>query len=373
MHTLDILMIGGFTPWYPKAGGGQIFAYELAKALTELGCNVDFVAVAPRVLQYKRSDINLLYVDEESPRIKFLKFIKDREFRISHYDIVHIHEGNETVGYGFGMYIKTLLRKSNVDFFMNVHAPDVHRIPRSIQEAFWQKISKKANGVFVPSKFSADNLSKNWGISRMKIMPVYGGVQEKFFKISRSIDKFRYYQKGLLFVGRLSGVQKGLDILIKALPLILKDHNDIILNVIGSGPKEKYEALARSLKVDKYINFLGFVNEQELINHYTQSDLFVLPSRRESFGLVLAEVMAVGLPVVSTKVGAIPEVVEDGRTGILVPPNDPRSLAEAVNYLLDHPAKRKSMGVKGRKLVKKEFTWTKVAKRVIQGYDQFCQ
>ncbi len=80
--------------------------------------------------------------------------------------------------------------------------------------------------------------------------------------------------------------------------------------------------------------------------------------------------MAAGLPVVSTRVGAIPEVVKDGEAGILVQPDDPKKFAKAVNTLLNNPEKMKTMGLKGRERVRKYFTWDKVAERVIKFYKE---
>jgi glycosyltransferase involved in cell wall biosynthesis len=116
------------------------------------------------------------------------------------------------------------------------------------------------------------------------------------------------------------------------------------------------------------VKFLGFVEHHEMPRHYQQADLFVLPSRRESFGLVLAEAMACGLPVVATTAGAIPEVVEDGLTGVLVPPDDPEALANAVRSLLSNRPRMQAMGTAGAQRVRQRFTWDKVAQRVVEGY-----
>jgi glycosyltransferase involved in cell wall biosynthesis len=101
---------------------------------------------------------------------------------------------------------------------------------------------------------------------------------------------------------------------------------------------------------------------------YRQADLFVLPSRRESFGLVLAEAMACGLPVVATTAGAIPEVVENAATGLLVPPDHSEAFAAAVVSLMSDPGRMKGMGAAGSRRVKERFTWEKVAQRVMESY-----
>jgi len=195
----------------------------------------------------------------------------------------------------------------------------------------------------------------------------YAGVDEIFTSKMKVVDGSNF---NLLFCGRLNGPreQKGVDVLLKAMPTILKEH-DVMLNIIGTGPRaNKYKELAERLGINKHVKFLGFVEHKVLPEYYANADLFVFPSRRESFGLVLAEAMAMGLPAVSTQVGAIPEVIKNRETGILAPPDDPKNFAEAVNSLLDDPKKMKIMGLKGRERAKKYFTWQKVVKRVEDEY-----
>jgi glycosyltransferase involved in cell wall biosynthesis len=143
------------------------------------------------------------------------------------------------------------------------------------------------------------------------------------------------------------------------------------LNIIGSGPRlDEYAGLARTLQIMDQVHFLGHVEHGKLPAHYAKADLLVLPSRMESFGLVLVEAMACGLPVVATRVGGIPEVVEDGVTGLLVPPNDPEALAEGINSLLEDPDRMKAMGARGRERAKEHFTWDTVAKRLVSLYTE---
>ena len=106
---------------------------------------------------------------------------------------------------------------------------------------------------------------------------------------------------------------------------------------------------AEELDIGRYVNFLGFVEHERMPAYYAQADLLVLPSRREGFPLVLPEAMASGLPVVATTVGGVPEIVTDSETGLLVPPENPRALSEAINSLLNDPDRMKAMGIRGRK------------------------
>jgi len=102
-------------------------------------------------------------------------------------------------------------------------------------------------------------------------------------------------------------------VLLKALPLISKRH-PVRLHILGAGPGlNAFKQMVKQLHIEPIVRFLGFAEYSLLPEIYREADLFVLPTRRESFGLVLAEAMAAGLPVVSTKIGAVPEVVTHGK------------------------------------------------------------
>jgi glycosyltransferase involved in cell wall biosynthesis len=204
---------------------------------------------------------------------------------------------------------------------------------------------------------------------RIKVM--YAGVDERFFQQIDSVKSKNL--KTLLFCGRLNGKQqKGVDILLKAMPLILKEHS-VTLNIIGDGPRlEQYKMLAGRLGIEGSVRFRGFIPHEHMPEEYSNADLFVFPSRRESFGLVLVEAMAAGLPMVSTRVGAIPEVVEDGKTGLLVPPGDPEKFAQAVISLLNDSELMKKMGLAGKQKVREKFTWEKVAQNVVRFYQELA-
>jgi len=146
------------------------------------------------------------------------------------------------------------------------------------------------------------------------------------------------------------------------------------LQVVGAGPGEgRFREMAARLHVGDHVTFHGFVKQDRLPPFYQNADLVILPSRRESFGLVLAEAMAAGRPVVASRVGAIPEVVVDGSTGLLIPPDDTTACADAIVSLLGNTDRMREMGRKGQERALACFTWEKVAERVSAGYRRLLE
>ncbi len=147
-------------------------------------------------------------------------------------------------------------------------------------------------------------------------------------------------------VGRLDPV-KGHGTLVRAFARVLGQHPDAHLVLAGEGEcRPACEALARELGAGERVRFLGWRDDvKELLG---AMDLFVLPSLNEGMGRAVVEAMAAGLAVVATRVGGVPQVVAEGVTGVLVPPEDPASLAEAIGRLLSRPGERQAMGQAGR-------------------------
>jgi glycosyltransferase involved in cell wall biosynthesis len=119
--------------------------------------------------------------------------------------------------------------------------------------------------------------------------------------------------------------------------------------IVGEGPcRQAWEALRDRLGLGAAVTFLGTVSFRELRARYAAATLFCLPSRQEGFGIVFLEAMASGLPIVAGRAAAVPETVVDGEVGLLVPPDDPAALADAVAGLLRDPARRRAFGTAGR-------------------------
>ncbi|MFO0730150.1 MAG: glycosyltransferase family 4 protein [Nitrospiraceae bacterium] len=155
-------------------------------------------------------------------------------------------------------------------------------------------------------------------------------------------------------VGWLTGI-KGHRFLIEAVAELAADHPDLHLVIVGSGDlKGALEQLATSLGLRKRVHLIGRREDVDLC--LAGMDLFVLPSLNEGMGRALIEAMAAGLPAIATRVGGVPALIEDGRTGLLVPPADSHALAAAIRTLVEDPARRRAMGAAGQASVTERFS-----------------
>ena len=179
----------------------------------------------------------------------------------------------------------------------------------------------------------------------------------------------------LLFVGRLER-RKGIHTLLEILPTLLDArpslHGDVAGAELGAeaGPTARERFLAehrRARWVDR-VHFHGSVSEAALDALYAEATILVAPSLYESFGLIYLEAMRHGTPVIGCRAGGVPEVVHDGETGLLVPPDDPPALLAAITRLLDDPALRARLGAAGRRSVETEFSAQRMAERTAEFY-----
>ncbi|MHB8473264.1 MAG: glycosyltransferase family 4 protein [Gammaproteobacteria bacterium] len=154
--------------------------------------------------------------------------------------------------------------------------------------------------------------------------------------------------------------RKGMMDLVEALPYVIESCGPIVCWIVGDGPlKAAMIKRLRELGMDAFVRFLGWRDDVPQI--MAQLNVFVLPSRRESFGLVFLEAMASRCPIVATRIDGIPEVVADGETGLLVEPGNPRLLGAAIVRLLQDAQLAKNLGEAGRQRVSERFTRTAMA------------
>jgi glycosyltransferase involved in cell wall biosynthesis len=166
----------------------------------------------------------------------------------------------------------------------------------------------------------------------------------------------------LLFVGRLAS-NKGLLPLVEAFATLARHDPTATLVLVGEdgGMRPEVERRVKALGLGDRVRLPGFVADDRLLAAaFREARLFVLPSEYEAFGLVLLEALAQGTPVVASRVGGIPEFLEDDKAGRLVPPNDPSKLAETIVALWDDEPTRQRLGSYGRDFVVSKYSWGRV-------------
>jgi glycosyltransferase involved in cell wall biosynthesis len=160
--------------------------------------------------------------------------------------------------------------------------------------------------------------------------------------------------------------RKRLDVLLRAAARLRARIPGVRVRIVGEGPESaRLRGLAASLGLEGALTFLGEISRSALAVEYVGADCFCLPTVQEGFGLVFAEAMAAGLPIVACRAAAVPEVVEDGRTGLLVRPNDPEELARAMERVLTDAGLRAELGAAGRRRVE-AYDLDRVAARLLE-------
>lgn len=186
-----------------------------------------------------------------------------------------------------------------------------------------------------------------------------------------SADASSEHGNSVLFLGQL-GERKGTYLLISAIPGVLSKYADTRFVFAGDGEVESCASFARELGVSGSCEFIGWADQQKKDSLLREATMLVLPSKEESFGIVLLEAMSYGLPVICSDGGFMHEVVDDGVDGIVFPTGDKIALSRAICTLLDDPETSREMGESGRHKVEKEYvlpvlvgSWKKVYSEVL--------
>lgn len=300
---------------------------------------------------------------------KLRQLLRNRRF-----DIIH---DNQTLGYGI-----LLMKAFEIPIVATVHHPlpidrktDIAYIDRAWERfgrimfypfVMQHLVTKRMDRVITVSESAAEETRNTFKVPRSKIRVVHNGIDTDMF---RSLDGEKREQGRLIMVANTVDRKKGVIYLLRALQL-LREEIDVRLTIVDRGaPDNKYTpALVGGLGLDGSVDFTGKVSLEELVRYYATAEVAVVPSVYEGFGLPAAEAMACGLPVVTTTAGALPEVVEDGRSGVLVTPRDHYALAGAIKRLLKDEPLRRAMGEEGRRRVERNFTWGEAARKTLQVY-----
>ena len=247
---------------------------------------------------------------------------------------------------------------------------------------------RRSDGLVAASEIEAGELLRLYDADPARLSIVPCGVDTDVFRPIRQVDAREALgrdqcERLVLFVGRIEQI-KGIDVLLDALGLLFKRRpdlrGDVCLVVVGGAldpgddapETEKIQELRRLVhehRMEDSVDFIGSIDQPRLALWYSAADLCAVPSLTESFGLVALEAMACGTPVVATRVGGLQTVVENGESGLLVPPGDHAALAEAIEQvLMDHRVRTHlAHGARDRA---EHFTWQRVGDGIEALYDR---
>lgn len=217
----------------------------------------------------------------------------------------------------------------------------------------WKRLSglgpyllTRLDSLVAPSAYTAAQLAEANGLDRSCVSVIPHALPPDWKVLPKKTNRAAAAGHKLLSVARLTpaDVYKGVGQVIGAMPLLRDAHPQTILRIAGDGAdRPRLEALARSLWVEKQVQFLGEVTDTRLQELYADSDLFVLPSKKEGFGLVYLEAMFHGLPVVAAGTGGATDIIQSGVNGVLVSGDDKWELAAAISQLWQAPEKTAQM------------------------------
>jgi glycosyltransferase involved in cell wall biosynthesis len=279
-------------------------------------------------------------------------------------DVVHAH------GYKADIYVYFALRRSGIPFVSTCHNWIDNDLLVSWYGIADRLVLRNYAGVAAVSDEVRQRLLKA-GVREDKIHPVRNGIDLRTFDNASPSLGNRLLSEGspvVGLVGRL-GHEKGVDIFLRAAALVLADCPSAKFVVAGDGPDlEKLELLIDELKLRESVSMIG--RRDDMPSVYASLDLLVSSSRQEGLPMTILEGMASRLPVVATRVGDVPTVVLDDRTGVLVPPENVELLASAIATLLQNPAQRERFGAAARKLIEDEFSAGRMTTDYLRVYEK---
>ncbi|MCA9707894.1 MAG: glycosyltransferase family 4 protein, partial [Myxococcales bacterium] len=247
-----------------------------------------------------------------------------------------------------------------------------------LYDALRRSVLRRADGILAVSRYTA-GLARSLGVDPGRIHVVPNGVDASRFDLPDAAARAERFRRRhdlvdrpcFTTVARLMP-HKGIDTGIRALPALRRQLPRATYVIVGDGPDaERLRDLARTLGVADAVRMLGRVSDDEVVDALLACDALALLSREappdvEGFGLVLLEAGACGRPVLGARSGGIPDAVDEGTSGLLVPPDDPAATAQALARLLGDPALARHLGEGGRQRARGALGWDRAARAIFE-------
>jgi len=265
-------------------------------------------------------------------------------------ELIHAHFAKEATEQA-----RALAALTGVPFTFTAHGYDIHRKP----PPDFRERAEAAGAVVTVSESNRDFIVTNFGVAREHINVIPCGVDTERFRPPNDDSQKRSSTPGpplIVCVARLVAV-KNLGLLLEVCALLRERGVKFSCAIIGDGTlNAELKAKRAVLRLDKIVTMPGAADQDEVLRWWQRASVGVLTSENEGMPVSLMEAAACGVPVVATRVGGIPELVEDGVTGILSPPGDKRAIADALEKLLSEPQFRERMGAAARERALKMFS-----------------
>lgn len=396
-HTCPLAALGG-----KETGGMNVYVRETSRELARRGAMVDIFTRSqnpqiPRMVALERG-VNVFHIpagpERPYPKYKVLEHLEEfiqGVLRVAKgpYDIIHTHYWLSGVA---GLHLRGIWNVPQVHMYhtlasvKNIVARavgEMEKTPRLLWEA---QLARKVDALVVPHPLERAQLVWHYQGNPERIHVIPCGVDTSLFRpMDRQAAKKYLGIKGrrlILFVGRLDPI-KGLDTLLHAARILKHnlgpwDEPFSIMIVGGAGGNGDISStpeivalkeIAKCMEVEDSLIFFGSKSQTELPFYYAASEVCVLPSRYESFGMVALEAMACGTPVVASRVGGLTYTVIHGETGLLVPEGKPEELARALAILLRDEELRDRLGQNATRRAK-NFSWARVVEGLLDLYNQ---
>lgn len=393
IRKMNICLISAEYPPETLNGGIGTYTFSLAHGLVNLGHKVTVISKAlDKEQEYFDQQVHIYRIFDKRIIPKFTRLgnlatggafgawqhslsvfskLKQIISRNGEFDVVEGPLwGAECFAYSINLNMPLVVRLQTPIFKQR----EILGLPANPFMEFMEKASlQKATLVASISQNITGLIVKRYGISDKKIL--YSPLGVVFPNIKNL--KTRTNSPRLLFVGRLEK-RKGIQELIDSLPKILSVNLRITVDIVGKDCFQapgntsylKYFQRVVPAELQERVKFHGFVENKKLQVFYRDCDVFIAPSRYESFGLIFLEAMVFGKPVIGTKVGGIPEIIKDGQNGLLIDVNEPDQIANAVLRLFSDSDLRKKIGLQAFRDTKDNFSVEKMAQESAKIYEK---
>lgn len=283
--------------------------------------------------------------------------------------IIHVHTPDYLPFWESSIYVfvSRLLRKK---VLLHIHATNFDKFfsdGNNVTKLLITKILASVDNVIVLSRRRKTFFSAIAPTAKLAVIP-------NTVRLRNNIKQCQSSQIKVLFIGGTEAKRKGVYDLIKAIPLVASSRDIEKPNflIVGKCDTEKLMFICNTTKIGDFVTFLGFINNEEKNKLLASADIYVLPSYSEELPIAILEAMAAGLPIISTPVGSIPEIVQQGVNGYLIKPGDYKDLASRIIELAGNPEMRMKMGQINCKKIHNEYSESAVFGELEKIYSNLC-